>query len=69
MFQSLESTGQCIFECGCVEMPFHYMQCQSELLSTARAKGQGKLEKDLYDIQTALSLQEAILQGIFYWED
>jgi hypothetical protein len=54
--QSLETTGQCIFECGSIEKPFHYMQCRSELLSTARAKGRERIEKDLYDMQTALLL-------------
>jgi hypothetical protein len=41
----------------------------SEMLSSARTKGREKLEKDLYDMQTAPSLREAILLGIFYWED
>jgi hypothetical protein len=51
------------------ETPFHYMQCTSDILITARVKGKEQLDRDLHAMQTAPSLQEAILQGIFCWED
>jgi hypothetical protein len=62
-------TGQCYFECGNIETPFHYMQCTSEILSKARSVGKEVLKKALIKMHTAPSLQEAILNGIYFWED
>jgi hypothetical protein len=67
--QDHNQIGDCFFECGCEETPFHYMQCRSDILATARTKGRERLDRDLYKMQTAPSLREAILQGIFCWED
>jgi hypothetical protein len=64
-----EYEGECPFECGHTESPFHYMQCTGDILSTARKIGKEALEQSLTKMHTAPSLQEAILQGIFCWED
>jgi hypothetical protein len=67
--QDHNQIGDCFFRCGCEGTPFHYMQCRSDILTTARTTGKERLDRDLYKMQTAPSLQEAILQGIFCWED
>jgi hypothetical protein len=67
--QNQNKVRDCFFECGRVETPFHYMQCTSDILTTARVKGKEQLDRDLHAMQTAPSLQDAILQGIFCWED
>jgi hypothetical protein len=45
------------------------MQCTGDILSAARKIGKEVLEKSLMKMHTAPLLQEAILQGIFCWED
>jgi hypothetical protein len=64
-----ENLGACVFECGKMETPFHYMHCTSDILMTARSNGKDKLDKELDSMNTAPSLREAILHGIHCWED
>jgi hypothetical protein len=61
--------GNCIFECGHVESPFHYMHCQSDFLVQERKRGRERLDRDLHKMRTSPALTEAILQGIAFWED
>jgi hypothetical protein len=63
-----ETQVECPLRCGHVELPFHYMQCTSTILSDARILGIEKLEKSLYKMNTSPPLLEAILQGILCWE-
>jgi hypothetical protein len=63
-----ETQIECPLRCGHVEIPFHYMQCTSTILSDARILGIEKLEKSLYKMHTSPPLLEAILQGILCWE-
>jgi hypothetical protein len=45
------------------------MQCISEILTKARTTGKDVLEKTLYKMHMVPLLMEAILQGIYFWED
>jgi hypothetical protein len=65
---SYARVAECPFHCGYDESPFHYMQCNSKILSDARELGIEKLEKFLYKMHTSPPLLEAILHGILCWE-
>jgi hypothetical protein len=61
--------GLCPLHCGCIEVPFHYMHCKSDILRQSRQQGKSVLKKALQRIQTAPSLLEAIITGLTLWED
>jgi hypothetical protein len=63
------NVGLCPLHCGCIEVPFHYMHCKSDLLSQSRQKGKIVLKRALQRIHTAPSLLEAIITGLTFWED
>jgi hypothetical protein len=66
---STDRESKCPLGCGCVEYPFHYMQCRHDTMYEARTNGIITLTKGLKKLKTAPSLQEAILQGIQCWTD
>jgi hypothetical protein len=45
------------------------MQCTSEILTKAWTTGKAVLEKNLCKMHMVPLLLEAILQGIYFWED
>jgi hypothetical protein len=61
--------SKCPLGCNQTEVPFHFMQCNKDVMYESRDVELLNMEKALIKLKTAPSLQEAIIQGIRCWTD
>jgi hypothetical protein len=54
--------SQCPLGCGCLEEPFHYIQCTVDTMFEAREKGLSTLKQGLEKLKTAPTLIEVFLR-------